>query len=1104
MEEPLSIESRKYVKQFIWEESRIIYELDKKCTSKCSIVKSPRFNTFIFKGNGSKNMLKQFMAFEREYKCIAQIHDNNGYRQFLPFTSWAQCWDSYKKAAYKHRYMNEVIISDNYCKPYLDIEWKTEEPTDDMNFDDFIDKLQNDLISIFSNRYKIALDKSHILIAKAHATHKVSFHVVINCIIDGVYYACKTNRKRENGSAWDLYVALTDLDSDYKNKLDESVYSLDREFRAIYSTKFGEMRHLVPYNDKYTKFCPNYLDYFVTHFDSNKQVQLIQIPEYVQPNRDAIRKVGKISDIKGVYFKHPKDESDIDKHLLHRIYELVQVVHPTAFFTNLTQKHDGFRFSYRDKSEPCYTGRLHEKNGFAVFIRNDTGNVYMYCFSSHCQRLYMLGNINRDDTWKREATPINQRYLDYKYKIKSMSVIENEDFRFSGLIHKFVEDGGNYVIKSRMGTGKSFLLRELIKIHFMDNRILYLSHRQTFTLNVYGSLKELGFYNYLDGVDNISTQDKIILQIDSIRHLMNNGMSIKTFDLIILDELESLLNHLSSPTLFDKRNLVCMILNQLIKNAKWLVSLDADFGNRGYEFLNRIRDKPKIIVNDYETVQKKFIFCCNYNKQCYQIVEDLKNHKNIVIVSLSKTIVDDIYQRIMATKIKGVKVIRYTSMTDDAQKVDLDNVNEIWKKYNCVMYSPTIEAGLSFDVEHFNSMYCFLNGGSCSPRSFLQMIGRIRILENQEIKCCHERSMIYTGKNIYIPPIDDVEELIIAHGQPTLNQQFVDTGDGTFKLELKKDAFTRTFSHNYIENYEKTVRFLPVLKEMIRENKWKYSIDNGIDDAQKENKEVDEKDNDDDDCNKKDGNETVSSCEVTDVPDICPDNEMVSTVAQTTKLTTEIDDLLDTPLVTTDEYTRLLTKKNKNKATRMDKLAIEKYRLIKKFHIKESELTSDFLHDWKGKEYVLDNILYYIGKLKVDHDDDQYLNTMKQRKTYIDELAKVYGFKSLFDFDTEVTKDTEMEDRMRKSQFLKWDIYVKIMVCFSKRMYRTKEDNKFSVSAFIMLSDALFGDFAVKLICHKHRARIEGKLKWIYNYKLSFDRIGIDHLIKQQKIAKKS
>mgnify|MGYP001617850001 CR=1 FL=1 len=73
-------------------------------------------------------------------------------------------------------------------------------------------------------------------------------------------------------------------------------------------------------------------------------------------------------------------------------------------------------------------------------------------------------------------------------------------------------------------------------------------------------------------------------------------------------------------------------------------------------------------------------------------------------------------------------------MTDDQQKELLSNVNEVWTEYQVVTYSPTIEAGLDFNKPHFHKMYCFLSNGSCSPRSFMQMIGRIRILDDYKIR----------------------------------------------------------------------------------------------------------------------------------------------------------------------------------------------------------------------------------------------------------------------------------------------------------------------------------------------------------------------------------
>ena len=202
----------KQINKLLWEEKFIIHN-HIKGKGFCHINKNKRYKSWIFKGSGSKNLLKQFKAFNPEYKCIAQINDINGYRQFIPFQNWSDCLEAYKHTGYTKRYLYEVIVSDGFCKPYLDIEWKIEEGQESYKLDltDFIIQLETDLITIFKKRYNIKLKKEHILISECHRENKVSFHVIINCIINNTYFAYKTNRKKEQYSAWDLFIALTTI-----------------------------------------------------------------------------------------------------------------------------------------------------------------------------------------------------------------------------------------------------------------------------------------------------------------------------------------------------------------------------------------------------------------------------------------------------------------------------------------------------------------------------------------------------------------------------------------------------------------------------------------------------------------------------------------------------------------------------------------------------------------------------------------------------------------------------------------------------------------------------------------------------------------------------
>ena len=104
---------------------------------------------------------------------------------------------------------------------------------------------------------------------------------------------------------------------------------------------------------------------------------------------------------------------------------------------------------------------------------------------------------------------------------------------------------------------------------------------------------------------------------------------------------------------------------------------------------------------------KKFCFNSNYNLRKHQINEDVRNGKNVVIICLSKTTLDDLYEEIKKDN-KDCKILRYSSMTDDEQKTKLKDVNNYWKEYNVLLYTPSIEAGISFELEIAHNKVNFL------------------------------------------------------------------------------------------------------------------------------------------------------------------------------------------------------------------------------------------------------------------------------------------------------------------------------------------------------------------------------------------------------------
>ena len=70
-----------------------------------------------------------------------------------------------------------------------------------------------------------------------------------------------------------------------------------------------------------------------------------------------------------------------------------------------------------------------------------------------------------------------------------------------------------------------------------------------------------------------------------------------------------------------------------------------------------------------------------------------------------------------------------------------DYKNE-WSKCDILLYSPTIEAGVDYDKEYFNTCMGYMSNNSTSARAFSQMLHRVRNLKDETI-------LIYIGDLYY-------------------------------------------------------------------------------------------------------------------------------------------------------------------------------------------------------------------------------------------------------------------------------------------------------------------------------------------------------------------
>ena len=271
-----------------------------------------------------------------------------------------------------------------------------------------------------------------------------------------------------------------------------------------------------------------------------------------------------------------------------------------------------YSFNYNDRTQKCFTGNIHEQLGFFCWI-DAKGNIYLKCFSNKCKECKkIIGNINKINIFEN-CVEINNKYL-------------NENIDVNKTIKKFKK---SLLIKSGMGTGKTEILCDYIK-EFKPKRILWLSVRQTYSMNICERLKDYDFTNYLDD-ENFYLKNRIIVQLESL-HLLEKLGSIKPYDLIVLDEIESLLYHFDSSTITSRSENTFKLLLLLCINKKTkVIGMDADLNLRSLEFIKDVSKDYEIIVNNY--VKEDIILNMVNNKDYW--INEIKTSIKTGPVSLS-------------------------------------------------------------------------------------------------------------------------------------------------------------------------------------------------------------------------------------------------------------------------------------------------------------------------------------------------------------------------------------------------------------------------------------------------------------------------------------
>jgi len=323
-----------------------------------------------------------------------------------------------------------------------------------------------------------------------------------------------------------------------------------------------------------------------------------------------------------------------------------------------------------------------------------------------------------------------------------------------------------------MGGGKTGATVKYLKNS--KKSFILLSVRQTLSRNTSKRLKDQGVdvYDYLSGDKskkdfNINNSKSLIISTESLYKLQDTSK----FDVLVIDEIESLLNNWDSTTHNDRLNDNFYNFKSLFENCKKVILLDAFITTKTINFLESLNIKDYIIyTSDYQKQPRKLIEYNNPNEMISNIITDLDNNKKLfVFYPFLKTTeshigIKDLEINIMKQCKKKVNILTYCSISSDKTKNTLYDVDNEWSKADLILCNTSVTVGVNYERHNFDKVMLFASGFCNLARDIIQVSLRIRCPKSSDIdiyfydKKCDD---VYNYNNLYENKFDEVYNNLI-------------------------------------------------------------------------------------------------------------------------------------------------------------------------------------------------------------------------------------------------------------------------------------------------------------------------------------------------------
>ena len=627
---------------------------------------------------------------------------------------------------------------------------------------------------------------------------KKTLNEVLKITLKSEDFVILTNKEDDNNIR-SLHIILKNYKMDYKQQkllcdylhdkfdidLDSRVYSVNRQFRMVNQSKINKSKKLIPFS----------------------KIETIE-DTFINPNKKGkLLTFGLKYDLEQVYTEKPKiliHSTNLIEYVIENLnpsffnskswgiatlcineLELINIekwctlsvemaTNKYDYKTNLKYVKDkkidiknALNTLYKTFNKFLENHIYHKEHSIVIeaenylksLFSNEYENILEYLTDTKSKELNKkFKNDNNDEVviskngFIKHQDKIVNIYYDFmelpKEKVEFLSNIEECKVKLNEWL---CSNNQLYVLKSAWGTGKTYhIIKEAVLKH-LEGNILFITESNALNKAI---TKQLNTYiTEFTGKDEndlfvshttdtlLASNNKVVCSLQSIKKIQYN-----TFDLIIVDEFESICNALQAETTYkgtSPYNSYNIVIN-LLKNSPKNIFTDADISqDRINLFSKELNTKPFIYKNQQTSFNNtKCIIHTDINKINTKAHKDIENDKKISYVCSTKKdakkfldTLKEYNKKVLYVEQDGVFIHENgieTKMDKDMFLTDIE-YHIIQNKVDIFIYTPTIKTGISVNSQYFDKTYAISSTYSINYKEFLQMIMRVRITDEINI-----------------------------------------------------------------------------------------------------------------------------------------------------------------------------------------------------------------------------------------------------------------------------------------------------------------------------------------------------------------------------------